>query len=703
MAITLVPKRHSPLDKSDAHFLESAKAGISALVRSLRSFDVTTIERRDDWKANAFASLINTTLADIFGQNSREYEAYSVGSFDTLPPATDVEYPLLEVRQAYRKGIGAAAQRLNLLLDALGKESGVAEETAAPAPQAEATVPNSLDEKVSLVTMRARLKSRRISSAAVDGATPGHGKVVKARHEAGATVERFFDPPPGKPRPKESTAASIGRDSADIPGKNGKKRNQSKVGEGGLGGVEQEHEPIAAGQEEYLSPEHFESMQKAPEPEGFTEKESVKGEPWSAPIEAGEGAPVDMKEATVEAAVAATAADRPAAADLQVEVQKEDSQPGKEALGPVDEFDVPGDDESPVTDVIVPSAGESPLLIAPQEGLDAAENEEPPAEILAEPHHDIPPVDTTIGESALPQVLMLPRIALTPKRLLPKPEVEKGQETTLRIAETNPAKEISAEPFIEPSVTLVSLGPFKMAHLALTAGEKNGFQVSLFSAHPDKESTGDVETGLAEPTGQAIPDAVPLELLEEEAPTFEHGPSSHAVTEQAVEPPWHEIMAHELLSVEQWAGEPERGNRGLVLDAVEDGPPAICLEQAEEPAPVRPLDLSNVEALADKFAKEIADPPEPEVREVTGAPLPGDALGTPPVIDQCTEETPPGSTEDSPGGRNRTGWHRPGGRGESLCGKGLREEAAATQGCGGRRAPEPNRGDHGANRRSEKF
>jgi len=135
MGITLVPKRHSRSDGTGTGNPGSVKAKVSALVWKLRCFDVTTIERRDDWKADAFATLVNNTLADIFGQNSQEYEENAVQSFDTLPPATDAAYPLSEVRRAYQKGINAAVRRLNLLLDTLDRKQAAAE--GAPPAEAE--------------------------------------------------------------------------------------------------------------------------------------------------------------------------------------------------------------------------------------------------------------------------------------------------------------------------------------------------------------------------------------------------------------------------------------------------------------------------------------------------------------------------------------------------------------------------------------
>ena len=115
----------------------------------------------------------------------------------------------------------------------------------------------------------------------------------------------------------------------------------------------------------------------------------------------------------------------------------------------------------------------------------------------------------------------------------------------------------------------------------------------------------------------------PLESAEE------HDPFSHAAAEQMAEPSWHEIPAHEPLSIEQVAGEPEKPDQGIIFDAVEDELPAAYLEQATEPISISSLDLRDVEALADRFAEGIAGPSEPKAPEVPEERLSVDAVRGP--------------------------------------------------------------------------
>ena len=56
--------------------------------------------------------------------------------------------------------------------------------------------------------------------------------------------------------------------------------------------------------------------------------------------------------------------------------------------------------------------------------------------------------------------------------------------------------------------------------------------------------------------------------------------------------------------------------------------------------------MGDVEALADKFAKEIAGASEPKVPGASEERLSGDAVRIPVGLDQCSEETSVGPAED---------------------------------------------------------
>jgi len=542
-ASTSDPKPRSPSSRSGTDHLGSVKTRISALISGLHGFDVSTIERRDDWKADAFATLFNATLADILGQNSQEYGEYSIRSFDTLPPFTGVDYPLAEVRQGYQKGIDTAVRKLNLLLDTLDKKMGATEGVTQTARQAGAGAARSADGKVSLVARRGELKNRDASSAIVGAPSPGNRKAVKAAPEVGLAAEIVIDGQPEESLPKEGTTKASNQGSADIPGNNEKEANQREdldlaLNES-LEAMRRAVERARSAKDKNVQDEHEATEIKADEethplePKGFVSAEFSYQEPWagSLPDEPPDG--------------------------------------GGEALVPAGEAIVLGDDE------------------------------------------------------------------------LPEPVIEDRQERTPGSPGAEPALEAPAD-HVEPSAALASLDPLMSTEVAMTDVEENDFLLAPSSAYLEEKSIRDIETALPEMGEQAASDVVPSGPIQEVSWTSGHDPLSHAATEQVTEPVRHEVPAHERLSVERPADERERGNRGINFDVVEGELPATCLERVKEPISISSLDLSDVEALADKFAKKLAGPPEPKVPGAQEERLSGDTVWIPAGLDQSVEAAPSG-------------------------------------------------------------
>ncbi|MGD0657837.1 MAG: hypothetical protein ABSD38_07195 [Syntrophorhabdales bacterium] len=842
MATTVDPKPHSPSNRSGTNHPGAVKARISALVSSLHGFDVSTIERRNDWKADAFASLFNATLADIFGQNSQEYEEYSVRSFDTLPPAKNVEYPLPEVRQGYQKGINAAIRKLNLLRDALDNKPGVAEEKSPPARQAAAAPASSADGKISLVARRAEVKSRQVTSAAADATAPGHGKAAKAALEVGVSVEIVIDGLPEELQPKEDKARPRNQGIADILGNNGKESGQredmvreyleamqralesGKFGEeknaqGGLETAEiKADEDLAVdglleamqravegarpGEEWIVQDEPDTAEIKADEetrplePEGIVSAEFSYQEPCAGPLpdkppedEPGReallsgdeaivlGAPelpealaedrqettpwspgaelaIGMSAARVEPSAALTSLDPLESAEVAIAAGEENDvrvalssphlaekrigdietglpEPTEQAadgkttesrVGPADGFrDHPTADtfrrkwsgmKARISALVSASPARHPVAATIQPGAQEDKETrplEPEGFVSAEFSYEDPwagslpgePPKDELGKEALTSgdeaiVLGAPELPepvvedrqgrapwgpgaeltmemgqetrpLEPEGFVsaefsyedpwagslpgepPKDELDKeallsGDEAIVLGAPELPepvvedrqgrapwgpgaelTMEVSAE-HVEPSTELMSLDPLESAEVAMAAGEENDVHVAPLSPHLSHASAS--------------------ELLREEPPTLEHDPFSHAAAEQMTEPSWHEIPAHEPLSIEQVAGEPEKPDQGIIFDAVEDELPAAYLEQATEPISISSLDLRDVEALADRFAEGIAGPSEPKAPEVPEERLSVDAVRVPAGLDQSKEAASSRPAED---------------------------------------------------------
>jgi len=98
-------------------------AGLRDRIDDLASFDVKTIKERFDPRAKALSDTVNSTLADIFGQNTPAYWQHAIPSLDTLPGV--VGGPKLsphEIREVYQKGINDATAKLRSILETMGKK-----------------------------------------------------------------------------------------------------------------------------------------------------------------------------------------------------------------------------------------------------------------------------------------------------------------------------------------------------------------------------------------------------------------------------------------------------------------------------------------------------------------------------------------------------------------------------------------------------
>ncbi|OPY68873.1 MAG: hypothetical protein A4E62_01954 [Syntrophorhabdus sp. PtaU1.Bin002] len=151
-------------------------ADLRCAIDELKSFDVSTIKQRPDPRAKALTDRINNTLADIFGRDTEEYDNHSIRSLDTLPITIGgAWHPLSEVRQGYQKGIADAIVMLSPLLGKLEEKlpnqekeeknppSLEKKEEEKTASRSQTPPPSPSAEKISLLTMRARLRDRSSS------------------------------------------------------------------------------------------------------------------------------------------------------------------------------------------------------------------------------------------------------------------------------------------------------------------------------------------------------------------------------------------------------------------------------------------------------------------------------------------------------------------------------------------------------------
>ena len=119
--MTRKPQEQSP--QSAQLTQEGIKQGIIKLQRridELEKFDVSTVEERWDAKITALKDKINTTLADIFGHSTVEYNNYSIYDLCDLPIIIGGgPDPLSEVHESYKRGIKNAIIKLTSIKEIL--------------------------------------------------------------------------------------------------------------------------------------------------------------------------------------------------------------------------------------------------------------------------------------------------------------------------------------------------------------------------------------------------------------------------------------------------------------------------------------------------------------------------------------------------------------------------------------------------------
>jgi uncharacterized protein (TIGR02391 family) len=97
------------------------KAAIPKLQRriaELKAIDISTIQDREEARFDALKQKIDTTLMDMFGDNTVEYKRFAVGNLDTNSFLNMLyETSICEVREGYKIGIEQAISNLQTILE----------------------------------------------------------------------------------------------------------------------------------------------------------------------------------------------------------------------------------------------------------------------------------------------------------------------------------------------------------------------------------------------------------------------------------------------------------------------------------------------------------------------------------------------------------------------------------------------------------
>lgn len=106
---------------------EKIRSGIIKLgrrINDLEDFDISTIQERWDPNIKALTIKINSTIAEIFGHDSIEYQNYHIFSLDTLPHTMGGgPSPLYKVHEGYKKGIDGTIIKLKSIKEILEEKN----------------------------------------------------------------------------------------------------------------------------------------------------------------------------------------------------------------------------------------------------------------------------------------------------------------------------------------------------------------------------------------------------------------------------------------------------------------------------------------------------------------------------------------------------------------------------------------------------
>jgi len=128
-------KRNKPAQPQPADLTpDQIKAAIPKLQRritELQEIDINTIQDRGETRFDALEQKIDSTLVDIFGNDTIEYRRFSVDRLDTASINFMYETPLHEVREGYKRGIEQAISNLQTIVELFEEKNADLGETPA--------------------------------------------------------------------------------------------------------------------------------------------------------------------------------------------------------------------------------------------------------------------------------------------------------------------------------------------------------------------------------------------------------------------------------------------------------------------------------------------------------------------------------------------------------------------------------------------
>lgn len=120
-------RTNAPPRKSAVLSVDDLRNGITKLGRrilEIESYDLSSVQERSDANISALTRKINSTLQDILGIDSVEYDEYSISSMDTLPIIMGQRHLPSEIQAGYKKGFDRAIAKLRALKEIFEERIG---------------------------------------------------------------------------------------------------------------------------------------------------------------------------------------------------------------------------------------------------------------------------------------------------------------------------------------------------------------------------------------------------------------------------------------------------------------------------------------------------------------------------------------------------------------------------------------------------
>lgn len=130
-------RTNPPPRKSAVLSIDDLRNGVTKLGRrilEIESFDLSSVHERSDANISALTRKINSTLQDILGIDSVEYNEYSISSMDTLPIIMGQRHSPPEIQAGYKKGFDRAIAKLRALQEIFEERIGDSVEQPQPTP-----------------------------------------------------------------------------------------------------------------------------------------------------------------------------------------------------------------------------------------------------------------------------------------------------------------------------------------------------------------------------------------------------------------------------------------------------------------------------------------------------------------------------------------------------------------------------------------